>query len=548
MNLLFHHIRKDLRHSRWLIALTWLAAAGILWLPATPVEKRVEVMQWLPLIRYGSWTLLFLTIGRIVQLDAPLRDTAFLRSRPVSSSEWLSSKLVASVILMLPIALLQVAMILFAGLRPESIDLLLILAEEVLVLGVIALIAMTIAARTKTYSDFIAAAIGIAFASFIVFAIYANTARWLNRDTKPTWSYDNEYLKLSKLLIAHVITAFGLLGSISICFRARSVERLPSFIAGTVVVAALAWFFWPMNFVKSLTRPEAAAPRSEWPDQSKIDFAFVEGRFDDNDKSTVSWGFGGYNDWYYQRISAFTRMEGLDPKWFAYPNGYASRLKSPSAEIAVSSKAAFGFLTDELILPHVGIPDSWKRVNGATQVDIGEFPIKAIKAAGEDATLEGLVHIPLKRPVVLARIPLKAGARARIGHRRITITSVGVTRPDRISYQVIEERSMSRLRGGWYGEPYRRIEMIAINSERGEFLKSQGAGHSNLSTTHYTLSRMDYEDTIWLDYSKPDQDRNIPPGWLDGAELIITGDEYGGTITRGFRFENLNLIDTSWRP
>jgi hypothetical protein len=145
-------------------------------------------------------------------------------------------------------------------------------------------------------------------------------------------------------------------------------------------------------------------------------------------------------------------------------------------------------------------------------------------------------------------MPLKAGAHARIGHRRITITSVGVTRPDRISYQVIEERSMSRLRGGWHGESYRRIEMIAINSERGELLTSQGAGISNLSTTRYALSRMVHEDTIWRDHSKPDQDRNIPPGWLDGAELIITSDEYGGTFTRRFRFENLNLIDKSWRP
>jgi hypothetical protein len=88
--------------------------------------------------------------------------------------------------------------------------------------------------------------------------------------------------------------------------------------------------------------------------------------------------------------------------------------------------------------------------------------------------------------------------------------------------------------------------MIAIHHERGEFLKSQSRGTSNLSTTHYALIRMDHEENIWLESGRDNQP--IPPGWLDGAELIITGDEYGGTLTREFRLENLNLIDKSWRP
>lgn len=105
---------------------------------------------------------------------------------------------------------------------------------------------------------------------------------------------------------------------------------------------------------------------------------------------------------------------------------------------------------------------------------------------------------------------------------------------------------MSRLRGRWHGEPHRDIKMLAINHERGEFLKNQSRGTSNLSTTHYALIRTDHEENIWLESGR--ENKPIPPGWLDGAELIITGDEYGGTFTRGFRFENLKLIDSSWRP
>ena len=207
MNLLLHHVRKDLRHSRWLIALTWLAAVGILWLPATPVEMRHKTFEWLPAIRYGSWALLFLTIGRIVQLDAPLRDTAFLRSRPVSSNEWLVSKLLSSGIVILPMALITAAMILLAGLQPEFIDLLLIFLEEMLSLGVVAALAMTLSARSRTYSQFFANMMCIALIAFVAVIVLVNAAQWLTRDTKPAWSYDNEYLKLSRLLVTQIIAA-----------------------------------------------------------------------------------------------------------------------------------------------------------------------------------------------------------------------------------------------------------------------------------------------------------------------------------------------------
>ena len=443
-----------------------------------PVEKRIAAFEWLPFVRYGSWVLFFLTVGRIVQLDAPLRDTAFLRSRPVSSGEWLASKLLTSLIIILPLAFFQVAMIPLSGLRPEFIDLLLIFAEEMLALGVVAAFAMALAARSVSYRDFITAAMGIVFAAFIVFAVYVNAAEWLTRDTQPVWSYASELLKLSRLLITQVIAVLGLLGGLFLCIRARRPARLSAAISGTALVAALAWFFWPVNFVKTFTRPESAAARSEWPDQSKIELAFAEGPFADNDKSRVSWGFGGYNDVHYQAIKAFTRMEGLDPKWFAYPNGYRSSLRSPVEPVAHSSRTAWAGIGEEAILPAIGIPYPWNRTNGASDVEIGNFLTTDIEAAGTNATLAGEVHIPLKRPVVLARIPLKAGATARIGKRRITITSLDITRPDRIAYQVIEERPMSRIRGGWYGEPHRRIEMIAIHREREEFLKSQSRSTS----------------------------------------------------------------------
>ena len=548
MSLILHHVRKDLRHSRWLIAATWLVAAGILWLPASPVEQRAELMQWLPLFRYGSWVLLYLTVGRIVQLDAPLRDTAFHRSRPVSGNMWLVSKLATCVIIIVPIALLHALMLPLAGLWPGFIDLLLIFAEEMLTLGVVTVAAMSLAARSQTYARFLTVTMGIGFGAIISFMVYANIWRWFDRGAKPEWSYDIEYLKLSRLLITQVVAVIGLLAGLFLTFRVRRPERLSAAICGTTLAAALSWFFWPVNFVKTLTRPEAEAPRSEWPDFSAVGFLFEERRIAPKEIRKFSLGLGSHNDVYYQSVRAFTRMDGLAPGWFAYPNGYRSSLRSPNGMVFHSLYTAWAGLAAEMVLPSVGIPSPWQIVNGATQVDIGEFPLAAIESAGPGASLEGEVRIPIKRPVILARIPLVPGSSARIGSRRLTVTRVEIGDRDRISYQVIEERAMSRLRGGWSGEPHRRIDMIVIHSERKEFLTNGGHGTSNLSTANYTVSRNDFKQLVWRDSTISNHDRSIPPDWLDGAELIITGDEYGGTFTRGFRFENVNLIDKSWQP
>jgi hypothetical protein len=135
MNPLLHHFRKDFRHSRGFMLMTLLVAAGILWLPAVPPEDRAKPLIWLPLFRYGGWFMLFLTVGRLVQLDAPLRDTAWFRTRPVPLATWLGSKLLTVLALIVPMALIECAMLLLTGLRPGFTDLLLVFAEELLASG-----------------------------------------------------------------------------------------------------------------------------------------------------------------------------------------------------------------------------------------------------------------------------------------------------------------------------------------------------------------------------------------------------------------------------
>lgn len=546
MNLLFHHVRKDLRHSCWSIALTWLAAAGIFWLPAAQVEKRAEVMQWLPFFRYGSWVLLFLTVARIVQLDAPLRDTAFLRSRPVSSGTWLVSKLASGVVILLPIALFQVVALPLAGLRLDFTDSLLLFFEEALVLSVVAALALALSTRMETYPRFIGLTLGIAFAGFIVLVSYLVFDRWLTRGIKPEWGYDIEYLKLSRLLITQFIAVAGLVAGCRVCLRARHRERLGLVISGTALIAALAWFYWPMNFVKTFTRAEAEAPSAEWPDLSRLKFSFEERKQWSREKAgpvpaRFTFGDGGYNGTIYRDINGHTRLDGLPDEWFAYPNSIDAQLVFSNGKTLASRYTAWAGLSETMALPLVGIPLPWdKASNPLSGVALAKFPVPEAANAMTGAKLKGEIHIPIKRPVILARLPLRDGVSARVGNRRIWITDV--ERLDKkIHYKLAIETPRIGLRGGWYSEPHRRIEFLAVNVGKREYLTQGSNSGFGDSSAHYALEGHDISQTIWHDPKKKWDGGLIPGDWLDGAELLVVGDEYGGTLSQSFSFSDVTL-------
>lgn len=546
MNLLFHHVRKDLRHSCWSIALTWLAAAGIFWLPAAQVEKRLEVMQWLPFIRYGSWVLLFLTVGRIVQLDAPLRDTAFLRSRPVSSGTWLVSKLAAGVVILLPIALFQVVVLPLAGLRLDFTDSLLIFFEEALVLSVVAALALALSTRMETYPRFITLTLGIAFTGFIAFVTYLVFDRWLTRGIKPEWGYDIEYLKLSRLLITQFIAVAGLVAGCRVCLHARHPERLGLVISGTALIAALAWFYWPVNFVKTFTRAEAEAPRAEWPDLSRLKFSFEERKQWSSQKAgpvptRFTFSDGGYHYTKYRRIRAYTKLDGHPDEWFAYRNSFDAQLVLTNGKTLVSRDTAWAGLSETAALPLVGIPLPWdKASNMLNEVELAEFPLPEAADAMTGAKLKGKIHIPIKRPVILARLPLRDGVSARIGNRHIRITDVERIDAE-IHYKLAIETPRIGLRGGWYSEPHRRIEFLAVNVAKREHLTLGSNSGFGGSSGNYSLEGHDISQTIWHDSTKKWDGGVIPGDWLDGAELLVVGDEYGGTLSQSFSFSDVTL-------
>jgi len=536
MNLLLHHLRKDLRFARWLILITLLLAAGILWFPSVPPEERVEQIKWLPWFRYGSWTLLFLTIGHVVQLDAPLRDTAFLRSRPVSSGAWLASKLLTCPILILPMALFEVMMIRLAGLRPGFIDMLLIIAEEMLVLGVVAALALVIAARSKTYSNFITASMGGVFAASIIYAVYVNANEWLTQGTKPDWSYTLEYLKTSRLLMAQVVALTGSMIGIVLFVRSGRRETISKSLAITALCAFASLFFWPLNFVKVFAPPYREAPRAEWPDQTKLKFAFEADR---NYQSIITFnGDGGYNDVTYRPIYGNGRLTGLTDGWRpSFDTSYESDLTLSNGKTLSSHREAWARLGPQVIIPMLEIPGPYgtddKQSSG---FELAEFKLQDAVGAMTGAHLKGTMEIPLKRPVILARMPFRQRTSIQLGNQRIDLAKIE-TNLDEITYTIVQQKPLINLRGAWHSDGG-VVDFIVIHAGRKEFLYKGSASSRNTTSGHYAIELKQFTEPIWRSHFEK---KPIPPDWIAGAELLVIGDENGGSFSQSFDFPNIKL-------
>jgi hypothetical protein len=99
---------------------------------------------------------------------------------------------------------------------------------------------------------------------------------------------------------------------------------------------------------------------------------------------------------------------------------------------------------------------------------------------------------------------------------------------------------MIKLQGGWQKIWTHRFNYAVINMQRREFLTAKNSGENNLEAGHFSLQSLNFSASIW---NKRHDRTPIPPDWLDGAELLIIGEENGGSFSQDFDFQNINLGD-----
>ncbi len=537
MNQLLHHFRKDLRHTRGMMLTTLLIAAGVLWFPSVPLDDRVNQIGWLAIPRYGSWLLLFLTVARLVLFDAPIREEGFLRTRPVSTSTVIQAKCLIAWTLIIPIAMIECVMLLMLDLKPGVIDLLLIYGENFLILSAIATVGMALAIREESFGKWLASALLWGGGLLVVGFTLLWFQKFQQRSEKEAFSYALKYLDSSRLIMSQLVVLTGASIGIIYFIRSRNHQTMTKVLGITVVCAATTWFFWPLNFVNAFVPERRTAPKSDWPDQASLKYTIIEQEIGDDNMSSLTFSDAGWNDLRYRSIRGMYSMNGLPDGWLCGHNGYESEVKLNSGKLLPSQQHAWAPINMEWILPELGIDNGFPKIKPRLfNIDYAEFNLADAVGAMEGATVKGLLHISLKRAVLLARIPFKTGGTTHAANRRFDITTIERSE-DRIDFRILAQTSLVELRGGWQKIWTDRVEYIVINAARGEFLEQQSGGQSNPKLAHYALQAEESSCGIYPRFEQ----KPIPPDWLDDAELLIVGEEYGGTFSESFKFPNITL-------
>ena len=155
MNVTLHFFRKDLRLLRWPLVFLFAEAIGvILWYSMLPLEGRVTHIAALSLWRYVIWGVCFM-MGGLVQRDAPLREAAFFRTKPVALHTVLQAKGLILLCVVVLFAAIETLSLLLLGLKPGILNLLLIFAEELLLLAALTAVGMMLAPRQESAGKYL---------------------------------------------------------------------------------------------------------------------------------------------------------------------------------------------------------------------------------------------------------------------------------------------------------------------------------------------------------------------------------------------------------
>jgi hypothetical protein len=164
MNLIWHIIKKDLRHFRWSLVL-WLACLSYVFFVQERLNfhSRTDLQDYFRLMSLVTITVLSIAmLISIVQQDHPTGSTAFWRTRPISAGRLLAAKLtlLGAVFIGIPLLLVLLGgwlhrLVLLSSFREFGL--------MVLVLGAITLSLAAVSACTRTILYALFLALGLMF-------------------------------------------------------------------------------------------------------------------------------------------------------------------------------------------------------------------------------------------------------------------------------------------------------------------------------------------------------------------------------------------------
>jgi hypothetical protein len=540
MKLVLHLLRKDLRASWIFYVLTWTVAAAAYGFFTVPVTERFKVVDSFFYLPFLTLVLVFVTTATLILRDSVVSESAMLRTKPISLGTLFGSKGLAMLILIVPMTVVQCVSLMWIGILPGWMEGGLIFCESLLASFVVAMAAAILAIRQPNFRAFWFSVASWSLTLMAAWAVYVNYNSWRADQETEQWSYAIGYLKSSRQLMVQIVWVVGLVATLVIFAKARR-HDLPgkgAMITGLLTLAI--WFYWPVNFVQALVPPEPHAPIEEWPDHNRITASFEPERYPEDLTRFLTFTDGGRQDGTYRYIRGNARLTGLPEGWYCPQNFYESTLTLPNGTIIRSRQDSPGGMLPMMYLQRNGIPRVYNHYEGRMTVSLAEFKLEKAKDAMTGATLEGTVQFPLKRVVILARIPFKVGASALVQNHLITITQIE-RRENGFFFSTIDEFARVRSQGQHPGTGGNERQQVVVHPSRGEYLSPQSSGFSRRTRGAYSIISRKF-DRAEINTGKDVYPRiPIPADWADGAELVIVGHEYGGTYSQPFEFRNVDL-------
>ncbi|MFT4176319.1 MAG: hypothetical protein QM627_06650 [Luteolibacter sp.] len=536
MSQLSHHFRKDLRFARYWIAFTWLVSAAIFRLAWISPEKSFDSSLLLDLPRYAGWFALALTVFRLIHLDAPRFESAFLKTKSAAPGTILRSKALVILCTIVPMAAMQVLLFPAMGMKIGLTEALFIFVEELIILAAIAAFCIVIAAQKRSPGGYPTSLPVMIVCLGLLWFGYVNCRDLIRHHEKIEWSYPLGYLEISRLLAAQCAALLGAVATLIVYVRSSRPEIFSWAMPGICLTFFAAYFFWPVNFIEPLV-PKRVAAREEWPNPAKLRFSYQKSHYYRAQQSTLSFGDGGYNDGTYRTIYAAGLLEGLTNGWtVASENGYESRLILPDLPAIERHREGFGNPSPLRILSDFGILQPLPA--GTSRIKLTEFKRTEAMNAQRSAQVKGTFTLPFRRPVLLKRLPFKNGMQADLDDRFIRLHDIEQVR-DEIQFRITERMPVVRLLGGDLSKGENKPDYLVINARKKEYLKQRSGGGSG---EFYGRLLIQHHHITAHPSITPDENP-IAADWLDDAELLVIGYESGGSYSQAFDFRNLSLGD-----
>jgi|WetSurMetagenome_2_1015567.scaffolds.fasta_scaffold63751_2 hypothetical protein len=547
MNLILHHVLKDLRALRLPIAL-WLGVlAADVASQVLKLDRFVRDADQLTMLT-TAWTLTGLGLmvfgwvlaAMIVQEDPLDSPSAFWLTRPLCWKGLLASKLLLAASLFLIVPAAGAAAISAAnGARGA------ILAQYVverLAVGAALLVPVLVAAsvahnlpRMVLYST----------EGFFVYlalhtALMALPWLWVNRPARATG-----------VLVALAVVIGGGLALLASQYKTRATRRTIVLACATLVLAVAAGDLWPWAIGPQPARPPLD-PRLLSPSSVRLSIDADSLRRSREEPAPIAFASSPARPTRetgatFVAVRATLRVEGLPPGWMPDFGGGTGSVRLGEREAVTGNVLPVQAVTFPVFargdvefssraksaLEHalgVRVVNTGK-VSEGVRADLFALPASAyVDQRGERASFEGTVTVEARRVIVSKGVPLRPGAACRLDGEEMTVLDV---RPG-VGRLATVRRARTDVSMGLHptAQPALRNRRTGEAVFLGEFRDASGPmgfGTSDMQLVHSSL-RLPQRLAV-----------DIDARWLQDAELVLAAFETVGAFEKRLTLKDFEL-------